>query len=81
MHLPVNKSLSGALVDFAVGFCVICRACVGDTASSSADSNPFVTSALRFFFPNNEGNGWLLDRPWPGRVGLEELEFKGASEE
>jgi len=46
----------------------------GDIESSSVESNPAAAapSPERFFFPeNNDGNGWLIERPWLGvRVGL-----------
>lgn len=78
MHLPVNMSLSGTLTCLTAGFCASCRACAGDTASSSADSKSFVISALRFFFPENkEGNGWLLDLPCPEGLPFEVFGFGG----
>ena len=75
MQFPFNKSLSGTLC-FPTDLCGVFRACVDDL-SSSVDSYPAATfSPGRFFLEeNNEGNGWLIERPWlPLRVGFEDLE-------
>jgi hypothetical protein len=73
MHFPVRKSLSGTFCFPPDLFVVVL---LGEPESLSVDSNPPAApgSPLRFFFPVKiEGNGWLIDRPWPGgRDGLEE---------